>query len=75
MADYVSKAKTTKISATSRIALKIKDNYYTLEAIEERSIPQDETVDIDKEWQLLFDSVNNIVDAQAQDTIKSVTKR
>ncbi len=75
MAEYVSKAKTTKISATSRVALKIKDNYYTLEAIEERSIEPDDSVDIEKEWLLLFESVNTIVDEQAQDTIKSVTKR
>ena len=36
---YESKAKTTKISATSRSAIKIRESYYTVEYTEERSIP------------------------------------
>ena len=72
---YVSKAHTTKITATSRTALKIRDNYYTLEATEERVIEATDGVNLDKEWELLFDSVNNIVDTMAQDTIDAVTKK
>jgi hypothetical protein len=69
--NYESKAVVTNIKATSRVAIKIRDNYYTVEYTEERSIPDVEGVDIEQEQNLLFDSVNSIVDAQAEDIIKT----
>ena len=75
MDEYVSKATTTKISATSRVAIKIKDNYYTVEYSEERSVPSTENVDIEKERQSLFDDVNAIVDEQAEDIIRTFQKK
>lgn len=74
-AEYVSKAVSTKITASSRCAVKIKDNYYTIEASEERSITDSENVDINKEWALLFDSVNQVVDLQIEDIIKEFAKK
>lgn len=68
---YESKAKTVSIKATSRCAVKIKDNYYTIEATEERSIPDEAGVNVEAEWTMLFDSVNEIVDNQCQDIIKT----
>lgn len=68
---YESKAKTTKISATSRAAVKIRDNYYTIEATEERSIPDVEGVDVSTEWTMLWDSVNAIVDGQIEQIVKT----
>ena len=68
---YESKAITTKITATSRVAIKIKDNYYTTEYSEERTIPDVEGVDIEEERRLLFDDVNSIVDSQCEDIIKT----
>lgn len=68
---YESKAIPVSIKATSRCAVKIRDNYYTIEATEERSIPNDAGVDMDAEWRMLFDSVNEIVDSQCQDIIKT----
>lgn len=69
---YEAKAVTTQIKATSRIAIKIRDNYYTIEYSEERSIPTDlPTVDIELERQALWDDVNDIVDSQAEDVIKA----
>lgn len=68
---YKSKARTTSIKATSRCAVKIRDNYYTIEATEERSIPDEAGVDIDAEWTMLFDSVNDIVDKQCEEIIKT----
>lgn len=68
---YVSKAVPTKITAVSRCAIKIRDNYYTIEASEERSIADTQDVDMDKEWSLLFDEVNNITDKQVVDIIKT----
>jgi hypothetical protein len=71
---YESKAVVSKINATSRIAIKIKDNFYTVEFSEERLIPDVEGIDVEKERVLLFDDVNSIVDAQAEDIIKTFQK-
>ena len=70
---YESKAKTTKITFTSRSAVKIRDNYYTVEATEERSIPEVDGVDVAQEWRLLCNAVNTVVDdeiAQIVNTFK-----
>ena len=68
---YESKALVTKITATSRVAIKIRDNYYTVEYSEERAIPDIEGVNVEAERVALFDTVNNIVDTQAEDIIKT----
>lgn len=70
---YESKAKTTKITATSRSSIKIRDNFYTIEASEERTILEDEA-DIEAEWNMLFDSVNAIIDSQIEDIVKTFAK-
>lgn len=69
--DYQSKATVTNIKATSRVAIKIRDNFYTVEYTEERAIPDIDGVDIEQEQNILFDSVNSIVDSQAEDIIKT----
>lgn len=61
---YELKGKTTRIVATSRGAIKIKDNYYTIECTEERSIPDTDDVNMEVEWSSLFDSINTVVDNQ-----------
>ena len=61
---YELKGKTTRIVATSRGAIKIKDNYYTIECTEERSIPDPDDVNMEVEWSSLFDSINTVVDNQ-----------
>ena len=68
---YESKAKVSKISATSRVAIKIKDNYYTVEYNEERTVPDVEDIDIEAERKILFDDVNTIVDSQCEEIIKT----
>ena len=72
---YEVKGVPTKITATSRVAIKIKDNYYTVECSEERSIPDVEGVDIDKERQALFDDVNATVDGQIEDIYNTFNKK
>lgn len=69
--NYESKAVVTAIKATSRVAIKIRDNFYTVEYTEERAIPDVADVDIEKEQEILFDSVNAVVDSQAEDIIKT----
>lgn len=72
--DYEVKGVPTKITATSRVAIKIKDNYYTVECSEERTIPDVEGVDMEKERQALFDSVNATVDGQIEDIYNTFKK-
>jgi len=73
--NYESKAITTQIRATSRASVKVRDNYYTVEYTEERTIPQIDDVDIAKEREILWDCVNNEVDTQIEDIIKSFAKQ
>ena len=72
---YESKAVTTKISATSRVAIKIHDNYYTVEYSEERSLPDLEGIDVETERMILFDDINKVVDAQAEDILNTFQKK
>ena len=72
---YESKAKITKITAVSRIALKDRrtESYYTVEYSEERTLPDTDDVDIDAERHSLWNDVNAVVDKQAED-IYSIIK-
>lgn len=75
MDKYESKATVTKISATSRVAIRLKDNYYTVEYSEERTIPDVDGVILKEEREALFDAVNAVVDAQAEDIVRSFSKK
>ena len=66
-----SKAITTNIKATSRVAIKIRDNFYTVEYSEERNIPTDTEVDMDFERNVLWDDVNKCVDEQCAQILKT----
>lgn len=68
---YVTHTIPTKISATSRCSVHIKDNYYTIEVSEERSINEANGINMDKEYELLFKQVNSVVDKQCEDIIKT----
>lgn len=69
---YEVKGRTTKITATSRCALKVKDNYYTLELSEERVMPEETEVDLNREYEAIFNSINNEIDNQMQDILDSI---
>lgn len=71
MSDYASKAIITTIKATSRAAVKIRDNFYTIEYTEERTIPDVEDIDIIAERKCLWDEVNTVVDGQIEDIVKT----
>lgn len=68
---YESKAITKKITATSRIAIKIRDNYFTVEFSEERDIPEDPGINMEEERKLLFETVNSVIDEQAYEIEKT----
>lgn len=62
-------AKTTKISATSKVSVNRGGTYYTVEYSEERSIsPQD---DLASEKAQLWQDVNTEVDNQVMDIIRN----
>lgn len=72
--EYIPQAKTVSIRFTSRASTKIGDNYYTVEACEERVIPELPNIDIDKERELLWDCVNSECDEQISDILKIYKK-
>ena len=74
MSEYISKAKTTNIHYVSRVSLKIDDNFYTMEYGEDRTVDFD-NVDIDKEIRALIDKCNVIVDTEARNTFKEISKK
>ena len=52
-------------------SLKIRDNFYTIEYTEERSVPSGMEIDLEEEKMKLFDSVNSTVDKQVEDIVRS----
>ena len=71
---YKPVAKPVSIACTSRCSVKVRDNYYTIEYKEERVIPQELGVDLAKEREALWDTVNKECDAQIADILKSFKK-
>lgn len=65
--------KTTLIRATSRVSTKLKDNFYTFEYSEERSV--DEGDDLEQAREELWNTCNAEVDAQVEETVALVTKK
>lgn len=71
---YEPQGKPTSIRATSRVSVKIKDNFYTFEFMEERTIPADAAnVNMEKEREALWDTCHGEVDKQV-DEIVSIQK-
>ena len=74
---YEIKGRPTKITATSRCAICIrdkytgKDNFYTVELSEERALPDSPDVNIQKEYDALFDSVNACVDKRCEEIVET----
>ena len=73
------KAKTTAIRFTSRASIKVGDSFYTVEACEERMIPDIDPyvddIDIEEERRELWDTVNTECDNQIQDILKTFSKK
>ena len=72
--EYEIQGITTEISATSRCAISLNNNYYTIEATEKRTILSPELADMDKEWTDLFDCINKVTDEQVKDIINTFKK-
>ncbi len=74
--NYVVRAVPTEITATSRSAIRIKENYYTIEVSEKRTINANDLdgIDMDKEYEALFNEVNDVVDKQCESIVKTFAK-
>lgn len=64
---YEQKAITHSIRFTSRASIKIGESFYTMEACEERIIPDIDSVDVEEEKKLLWNELNTQVDDQLED--------
>ena len=72
---YTPQAVPTLISASASTTVKIRDNYFKMEAHEERTIPVDaKNVDMNKEWQFLFDELNTVIDDQVEELYTNLQK-
>lgn len=66
--EYRQQAKTVKISGTSKATVQIKNNYYSFSYREERELPEDDTrTNIEKERELLWETLNAEVDKQIEE--------
>ena len=72
---YVPKAIPTVIKFNSRASVKIKEQYYTFEYGEERTIPNYNEVDLDKENQSVIDDCNNVVDSQVKEIVDLILRK
>lgn len=70
---YTPKGVTTSISADIKMTIMIRNNYYSVAGHEERTIPQDPDVDIEKEWEFLYEELQDSV-AQELQQIKDSLK-
>ena len=65
-----SKAKVTSIRATSRASVKVRDNFFTVEYCEERSLPDGlSEQEVQQERVALWNTVNDECDNQIQEII------
>ena len=68
---YRQQAKVIKISGTSKATVQIKNNYYSFSYSEERELPEDQSrVDIEKERELLWETLNSEVDNQINEIME-----
>ncbi len=65
--------KTTVIKATSRVSTKLKDNFYTFEYGEERSIEEGD--DIEQAREELWATCNEEVDKQVEEIVAIIRKQ
>jgi len=74
MGEYTVQGKPVSIRFTSRASVKVGDSFYTVEACEERMIPDMEGINMFKERENLWDTVNNECDVQIQEILKTFKK-
>lgn len=73
--EYTVKGKPKTISALCRQSVSQYGNYYTIEYKEERELPLDEDINLNKEKEALWYSVNSEVDKQLNDLMEWVERQ
>lgn len=72
---YESKAKVVTISGTSKATVQVNNNYYSFSYSEERQLPEnDKDVCIERERELLWDTLNSEVDRQVEQIVQLYKK-
>lgn len=66
----MAKAKTTTIKATSRMSIKVKNDFFTVEYCEERVVPDDDSVNLEEERKALWEDVTK----EVEDQISEITE-
>ena len=71
--EYFSQAVPTLIRATSRVSVKLKESFYTIEFLEDRAFPidlvEEGQINFEKEKEMLWDEVHGQVDKQVSDIV------
>ena len=71
-AETTTKAKTITIKASSRASVKLRDNFYTVEWTEERSVPATISKEaLAKERKALWDTCNSETDNQVKEIVET----
>lgn len=71
MEEYNPVAVTSKITVSSRVSVKVKDTFYTVEYSEERTIPDGIEVNLAEERRALWDVCNAEVDSQVEEILNA----
>lgn len=71
---YEPKAVPTSITANVKLTVKIRDNFISVEGREERTVPPDPDVNLDKEWQFLYDDVYEVCNVQLGKIVKEMDR-
>ena len=73
---YEPKAVPSTIAAKVKLTIKIKDNFISVEGYEERTVPPDAVdVDMEKEWQFLYEELESTVDEEMANYIDEMQSK
>lgn len=67
---YTQKAVTSSISADVKMTVKLGDNYFSISGHEERTVPNEPDVELDREYEFLWDNVYNECDKELEKILK-----
>lgn len=71
---YRPKGKPTLISADVKMTINVRNDYFSVSAHEERTFPENEEIDLDMEWQFLYEHLHDVAYEELQE-IKDSFKR
>ena len=67
---YKQKAITSTISADVKMTVKLGDNYFSISGHEERTVPNEPDVELDREWEFLWDNVYEECDKEMEKVLQ-----